>query len=140
MADFLVFFVVRWRPSPGAMGVPAWSRAHGGSKTPRTLPKNTSAPLNLRSWGTRKALWLRCFRLWSRIGCSISAPSGRSRSGAKSWSRKRRVVTKVEWHPGELCLRVGFIVTNLSCPAERVVAFYNQRGTAEQHIKEGKTR
>jgi len=29
-------------------------------------------------------------------------------------------------------------VTNLSHPAERVVAFYNQRGTAEQHIKEGK--
>jgi hypothetical protein len=23
-------------------------------------------------------------------------------------------------------------------PAERVVAFYSQRGTAEQHIKEGK--
>ncbi len=34
--------------------------------------------------------------------------------------------------------RVGFIVTNLSGPAERVVAFYNQRGTAEQWIKEGK--
>ena len=33
---------------------------------------------------------------------------------------------------------VGFIVTNLSRPAERVVAFYNQRGTAEQWIKEGK--
>jgi hypothetical protein len=31
-----------------------------------------------------------------------------------------------------------FIVTNLSRPAERVVAFYNHRGTAEQHIKEGK--
>jgi hypothetical protein len=29
-------------------------------------------------------------------------------------------------------------VTNLSRPAERVVAFYNQRGTAEQWIKEGK--
>jgi DDE family transposase len=41
-------------------------------------------------------------------------------------------------HPGELYPRVGFIVTNLSRPAERVVAFYNQRGTAEQHIKEGK--
>jgi hypothetical protein len=26
--------------------------------------------------------------------------------------------------------RVGFIVTNLAQPAERVVAFYNQRGTA----------
>ncbi len=33
---------------------------------------------------------------------------------------------------------VGFIVTNLSHPAERVVAFYNQRGTAEQQIWEGK--
>ena len=51
---------------------------------------------------------------------------------AGSWDRKRRVVAKVEWHPGELYPRVGFIVTNLSRPAERVVAFYNQRGTAEQ--------
>jgi hypothetical protein len=57
---------------------------------------------------------------------------------AGSWDKKRRVVAKVEWHPGELYPRVGFIVTNLSRPAERVVAFYNQRGTAEQHIKEGK--
>ena len=31
-----------------------------------------------------------------------------------------------------------FIVTNLTRPARRVVAFYNQRGPAEQHIKEGK--
>ena len=45
-------------------------------------------------------------------------------------------MVKVEWHPGELC--VGFIVSNLARPAERVVAFYNQRGTAEQWIKEGK--
>jgi hypothetical protein len=41
-------------------------------------------------------------------------------------------VAKVEWHPAELYPRVGFIVTNLARPAERVVAFYNQRGTAEQ--------
>ena len=46
----------------------------------------------------------------------------------------------VEWHPGELYPRVGFIVTNLSRPAERVVAFYNHRGTAEQYIKEGQVR
>jgi hypothetical protein len=57
---------------------------------------------------------------------------------AGSWDKKRGVVAKVEWHPGELAPRVGFIVTNLARPAERVVAFYNQRGTAEQHIKEGK--
>ena len=44
----------------------------------------------------------------------------------------------VEWHPSELYPRVGFIVTNLARPAERVVAFYNQRGTAEQWIKERK--
>ena len=37
-------------------------------------------------------------------------------------------------HPGELYPRVGFIVTNMSRPAERVVMFYNYRGTAEQYI------
>ena len=40
---------------------------------------------------------------------------------AGSWTKPRRVVAKVEWHPGELVPRVGFIVTNLSRPAERVV-------------------
>ena len=58
---------------------------------------------------------------------------------AASWSKARRVVAKVEWHPGELYPRVGFIVTNLSRPAERIVAFYNHRGTAEQWIREGKS-
>src|SRR6267143_969865 len=52
--------------------------------------------------------------------------------------KSRRVLAKVQWHPGELYPRVGFIVTNLARPAERVVAFYNRRGTAEQCIKEGK--
>jgi Transposase DDE domain group 1 len=57
---------------------------------------------------------------------------------AGSWNKPRRVVAKVEWHPGELYPRVGFIVTNLARPAERVVAFYNHRGTCEQYIREGK--
>src|ERR1700686_5399908 len=57
---------------------------------------------------------------------------------AGSWKKPRRVVAKVEWHPGELCPRVGFIVTNLARPAERIVGFYNHRGTCEQYIKEGK--
>jgi Transposase DDE domain group 1 len=48
------------------------------------------------------------------------------------------VVAKLEWHQGELYPRVGFIVTNLKRPAERVSKFYNGRGTAEQWIKEGK--
>jgi hypothetical protein len=57
---------------------------------------------------------------------------------AHSWTTARRVVAKVEWHAGELFPRIGFIVTNLTWHARRVVRFYNQRGTAEQWIKEGK--
>ena len=57
---------------------------------------------------------------------------------AQSWNKPRHVVAKIEWHPLELYPRVGFIVTNLARSAEGIVAFYNQRGTCEQYIKEGK--
>jgi hypothetical protein len=57
---------------------------------------------------------------------------------AAGWSHARRVIAKVEWHREELFPRVGFIVTNLGWRAKSVVHFYNQRGTAEQWIKEGK--
>ena len=59
---------------------------------------------------------------------------------AQSWNKPRRVVAKVEWHPGELYPRVGFIVTNLARPAERVVAFYNQRGTASSTSRRARAR
>jgi hypothetical protein len=57
---------------------------------------------------------------------------------AASWDKPRRVIAKIEWHPGELFPKIGFIVTNLPMEPDWVVRFYNQRGTAEQHIKEGK--
>jgi hypothetical protein len=57
---------------------------------------------------------------------------------AATWDKPRRVVAKVEWHQDELFPRVGFIVTNLGGGAAGVTFFYNQRGTAEQCIKEGK--
>jgi len=57
---------------------------------------------------------------------------------AQSWNRPRRVVAKIEWHPGELFPRFNFIVTNLHGGAKPIVDFYNRRGTAEQWIKEGK--
>jgi len=57
---------------------------------------------------------------------------------AQSWEKPRRVIAKIEWHPGELFPKVGFIVTNMPMDPDWVVRFYNQRGTAEQHIKEGK--
>ena len=56
---------------------------------------------------------------------------------AASWKTARRVVAKVEHHPGLLSPRVGLIVTNLTLPSRAVVRFCNKRGTAEQWIKEG---
>jgi len=57
---------------------------------------------------------------------------------AGSWEKERRIIAKIEHHQGELFPRVGFIVTNLKWNDKAVVKFYNQRGTCEQWIKEGK--
>jgi hypothetical protein len=104
----------------------------------------------LEAKGVQYAIRLPANRvLMARIGHLLTRPVGRPPKKprvfhasfsyqAQSWSRPRRVVAKVEWHQGELYPRVGFIVTNLSRPAERVVKFYHGRGTAEQWIKEGK--
>ncbi|NNM99490.1 MAG: IS1380 family transposase [Candidatus Eremiobacteraeota bacterium] len=87
--------------------------------------------------------------LQARISDLLKRPVGRPphhvqrlyksfRYKAASWSHPRRVVAKVEWHLGELFPRVGFIITNLSSSSKNIVRFYNQRGTCEQWIKEGK--
>src|SRR4051794_35291061 len=81
-----------------------------------------------------------------RIGHLLTRPVGRPPKRpqvffasftyqAQGWSKPRRVAAKVEWHQGELCPRVGFIVTDLTRPAERVSEFDNGRGTAEQWIE-----
>jgi hypothetical protein len=87
--------------------------------------------------------------LQDKIGYLLKRPVGRPpheirryyasfRYQAQRWNRPRHVVAKVEWHPGELYPRVGFIVSNLARSAEGIIAFYNRRGTCEQYIKEGK--
>jgi hypothetical protein len=87
--------------------------------------------------------------LQDKIGHLLKRPVGRPphevrryyasfRYQAQSWNKPRHIVAKIEWHPGELYPRVGFIVTNLARSAEGIVAFYNRRGTCEQYIKEGK--
>ena len=59
--------------------------------------------------------------LQNRIGYLLKRPVGRPPNEvrryyanftyqAASWSKPRRVIAKVEWHPGELYPRVGFIV------------------------------
>ena len=57
---------------------------------------------------------------------------------AASRTKRRCVVIRVEWHAGKPYPCVGFIVTNLWRPAERVVAFCHHRTTAGRDIKEGK--
>jgi DDE family transposase len=70
-----------------------------------------------------------------RGGCSLNCPANCPKCSddihevlrlhanfsyqAGSWTKPRRVIAKVEWHPGELYPRVGFIVTNVRRPAER---------------------
>jgi len=43
---------------------------------------------------------------------------GNPYDNAKAESFMKTFVAKVEWHPGELYPRVGFIVTNLARPAD----------------------
>ena len=65
--------------------------------------------------------------LQNRIGYLLKRPVGRPPNEVRrfyanftyqagSWTKPRRVIAKVEWHPGELYPRVGFIVTNMSAP------------------------
>jgi len=45
---------------------------------------------------------------------------------AATWSKPRRVITKVKSHMGELFPRVGFNVTDISALAKNVVPFYRR--------------
>jgi hypothetical protein len=78
--------------------------------------------------------------VWPR-GRPSHAPLDRYKSfphQAASWDRPRRVIAKVKHQHLELFLRAGFIVTSVTGMNRPVVHFYNQRGTAEQVIKQGK--
>jgi len=73
-----------------------------------------------------------------RCGAITPASAIRPRHGTSpaGWSPRSSGTPIVSL--GELYPRVGFIVTNMTRPPEPATLFYNQRGTAEQHIKEGK--
>ncbi len=73
--------------------------------------------------------------------CGASAAT--SRIGAASRDKPRRVVAEVERHPGDLFLKIGFpkigfVVTNPPMEPDRIIRFYNQRGTAERHVEAGR--
>ena len=71
--------------------------------------------------------------LQERIGHLLTRPVGRPPNEvrrsyanfthqAETWTKPRRVVAKVECHPGELYPRGGFIVTNMARPPENCSA------------------
>src|SRR5438045_3757763 len=75
--------------------------------------------------------------LQSRIGYLLTRPVGRPPHHVRrfhanfsyqagTWTKPRRVIAKVEWHPGELYPRVGFIVTNMSPPGRARRCFLQQ--------------
>jgi hypothetical protein len=89
----------------------------GGAKL--RLPNGEAHPMLIGSAGLAavpSAAGRKVRRLESASSAMLVHPW---RSG--SWNRPRRVVVKVEWYPGELYPRVGFIVTNLTRPTERVL-------------------
>jgi Transposase DDE domain group 1 len=111
-------------------------RLNGGAPTPRRCRSNPEGALYPRPVWCIRAMLLK--RPVGRPSNDVRRSYASFTYQAGSWSKPRRVIAKVEWHPGELYPRVGFIVTNMSRPAENVVAYYNKRGTCEQWIKEGK--
>jgi len=89
-------------------------------------------------------------KLYEEVSPHMARPVGRPpRSGrqvkvvdfhyqAKSWSKPRRVVCKLEWSPNQLIPDMNFIVTNSRLHRTKVVKVYNGRGDVENRIKEGK--
>jgi hypothetical protein len=89
-------------------------------------------------------------KLYEEVSPHLARPVGRPpRSGrqvkvvdfhyqAKSWSKPRRVVCKLEWSPNQLIPDMNFIVTNSRLHGTKVVKVYNGRGDVENRIKEGK--
>ena len=89
-------------------------------------------------------------KLYEEVSPHMARPAGRPpRSGrqvkvvdfhyqAKSWTRPRRVVCKLEWGPNQLIPDMNFIVTNSRLHRTKVVKVYNGRGDVENRIKEGK--
>ena len=58
---------------------------------------------------------------------------------AKSWSKKRRILARVQWKGGELFPVCSAIVTNdIQCTPQEGFAFYNGRAVIENYIEEGK--
>src|SRR5262249_38400746 len=68
----------------------------------------------------------------------LRASTGRAFEPA--WTKPRRVIAKVEWHPGELYPRVGFIVTNMSRTASGSLRSITSAGRASSGSRKARAR
>ncbi len=58
---------------------------------------------------------------------------------AKSWSKPRRVLARVEWKGDELFpICTSIVTSDLECTSEEGFKFYNNRAVVENYIQEGK--
>ena len=119
------------------MRVTVYRCVNGGARS-LNLPRADKSPSERRSGGprhgvcSRQPAWpgrVRSPRAISAAGLSRRCSTGRSPPTCRRSWRGR---------PGRTTA-VGFIVATLTGTNRAVVRFYNQRGTAEQWIKEGKT-
>lgn len=57
---------------------------------------------------------------------------------ATRWKKERRICFKIKTPEGQLFPEIRCILTDSVEPAEKVISIYNERGTCENYIKEGK--
>ena len=114
---------------------PSPHRRYTNISKPRDYSKSSASKRTRFSSGTLP-ICLRDLSVARPTMFAVSTPA--SAIGPDRGTRSAVSWPKWSGTPASWFLRVGFIVTNLSRPTKRVVAFYNHRGTAEQHIKEGK--
>ncbi|MDA0999020.1 MAG: IS1380 family transposase [bacterium] len=137
---FLLPIVERYRPSFGLL----WLRCDAAFASPDIYEycekKRVTYFIRLRANA----------KLYEEVSPHMARPVGRPpRSGrqvkvvdfsyqAKSWTRPRRVVCKLEWSLNQLIPDMNFIVTNSRLHGTKVIKAYNGRGDVENRIKEGK--
>jgi hypothetical protein len=127
-------FEIQWLAAPANLSALAdlsgqWMHLVHGRRRPRGIVLDMDSSVSPTLGEQEMSVWnghyaCTCYRplfVFNQFG-DLRRCHARFSYQAASWSKPRRVIAKVEWHPGELYPRVGFIVTNMSRPAERVVA------------------
>ena len=125
-------------PRRGRLLLSKWNghrprRLRHGSHSPRTWPLRIHLPPPKSLFSPRFGIATGTGRCAQSRTTRPPAPLPPGKSAGVSWPRSSGV--RASCYP-----RVGFIVTNLVRPAERVVAFYNQRARRNSGSRRARTR